>query len=100
MKKEARVRTFSPVLQEALDAIPQHLKKRRDWSFEISDRIDVLLKRKGMTRKEFARKAGCTENEVSRWLCGTHNFTLATLARISDALGEDIIRVVKTRKQD
>ena len=35
-----------------------------------------------------------TEAEVSRWLGGTHNFTLKTLALISVALGEDVITVL------
>ena len=46
-----------------------------------------------MTQKEFARKMGKTEAEVSRWVGGTHNFTLRTIAKISDVLGEQILTV-------
>ena len=46
-----------------------------------------------MTNKEFAKLVGKTEAEVSRWLGGTHNFTLKTIARISAALGCEIIKV-------
>ena len=46
-----------------------------------------------MTQKEFAKEVGKTEPEVSRWLSGTHNFTLRTLAKISSVLGEDIIKI-------
>ena len=52
--------------------------------------IDINLQ---MTQKEFARKVEKTEPEVSRWLGGTHNFTLRTLAKISSVLGEDLIRI-------
>jgi transcriptional regulator with XRE-family HTH domain len=36
---------------------------------------------------------GKTETEVSRWLSGTHNLTMATICKISAALGEKIIGV-------
>ena len=36
---------------------------------------------------------GHTEAEVSRWLSGTHNFTLSTLANISVTLGVDILSI-------
>jgi transcriptional regulator with XRE-family HTH domain len=47
-----------------------------------------------MTQKDFARLMGKTETEVSRWLSGTHNMTLATLCKISIALGENILSAV------
>ena len=39
------------------------------------------------------RRLGKTETEVSRWLSGTHNLTLATICKISTALGEDVVKV-------
>ena len=33
------------------------------------------------------------ESEISRWMRGTHNFTIDTLISIEDALGEPIITV-------
>jgi transcriptional regulator with XRE-family HTH domain len=44
-----------------------------------------------MSQKDLAQKLGKTETEVSRWLCGTHNITMATLAKIAVALDDDII---------
>lgn len=44
-----------------------------------------------MTQKEFAKKMNKTEVEVSRWLSGTHNFTLKTIAKITAVLGESIV---------
>lgn len=73
--------------------IPNELKVQIDLSFAISDKIASVLNERGMTNKEFAKLVGKTEAEVSRWLGGTHNFTLKTIARISDALGCEIIKV-------
>lgn len=81
------------LFEEALAAIPMDVRTQVNWSFAIADKIDARLKKVGMTQKEFAKKVGKTEPEVSRWLSGTHNFTLRTLAKISSVLGEDMIRV-------
>lgn len=67
-------------------------------NFDISERIHAILTKKGMTQKQLAKKMNKRESEVSKWLTGRHNFTVATIALISQALGEDIIRVVKRRK--
>lgn len=64
-----------------------------DLTFQIADRIDALLKQKGISQKELAKLTQTSEAAVSRWLSGTHNFTLSTLAKISAVLGEKIIVV-------
>ncbi|MBR4951459.1 MAG: helix-turn-helix transcriptional regulator, partial [Alistipes sp.] len=48
---------------------------------------------KGMTQRELAEALGKKEAEVSRWMRGTHNFTIRTLAKISNVLGTQIINV-------
>lgn len=79
------------IYKEAVASIPRDVSLQVEWSFAISDKIAARLKEMGMTQKEFARKMGKTDAEVSRWLGGTHNFTLKTLAKISSVLGEDLI---------
>lgn len=78
---------------DAINQIPPAIKKQVDWSMDISDRIDAILKQRGMTQRQFAKIMGRSEAEVSRWLAGRHNFTLATLAKISTLLGEDLLCV-------
>ncbi len=78
---------------DALARIPKEVDRQVSWSMLISDRLADILCRRGMSQKDFARGMGRSEAEVSRWLGGTHNFTLATLAKISQYLGEDLIRV-------
>ena len=79
---------------DALKAIPEDIKKQVDMSMSVSDAIARTLSERGMSQKDFARLMGKTETEVSRWLGGTHNFTLSTLAKISVALGTDLVRTV------
>lgn len=78
---------------EAVNAIPPEIQKKVDYSMHISDNIAHILSQKKMSQKEFAKKMGKSEAEISRWLSGRHNFTLASLAKISTALGKDIIKI-------
>lgn len=81
------------MFQQEIAKVPIDLKLELDLSFAIADKIDAILKKKGMTQKEFAKKMNKTEAEVSRWLSGTHNFTLKTIAKITAVLGESIVTI-------
>ena len=60
-------------------------------SQHVADRIETCLKAKGMSHKDLADATRHSQGEVSRWMSGGHNFTLATLAKISAALGVNIL---------
>lgn len=81
----------SDLFKQEVAKVPIDVKLELDLSFAIADKIYAILKRKGMSQKEFAKKMNKTEAEVSRWLSGTHNFTIKTIAKITSVLGEDII---------
>jgi predicted transcriptional regulator len=85
--------TVNSTFRNALSEIPKDVSLQVGWSFGISDKIDARIKEMGLTQKEFAKLVGKSEPEVTRWLSGTHNFTLKTLAKISAVLGEDLIVV-------
>ena len=84
----------SDLFNECVASTPQDVKQRVDWSFQIADKIADALKERGMTQKEFAHQIGRSEAEVCRWVGGTHNFTLATLAKISATLDMPLISVM------
>jgi len=67
-----------------------------DLSFQIVDRIHEILTEKGLRQKDLARMLGKTEAEISKWMRGTHNFTIDTLISIENALGEPILEVCHT----
>lgn len=77
---------------DALEHIPKPIEKQVSLSMMVADRIANILSLKHMSQKEFAKGLGRTEAEVSRWLSGTHNFTLSTIAKISSFFNEDIIK--------
>ena len=83
----------NPLFRECLAQVSEKTRAEFNLSFEIADRIDAILKEKGLSQKELAAKMGKRESEISRWLTGRHNFTTNTLADISLALGEPVICV-------
>ena len=83
------------IMDEIRSTISPDMKLQMELSVAIANRIYEILDAKGMSQKDLARLLGKTETEVSRWLSGTHNLTLATLCKISLALGQDIIVVPK-----
>lgn len=81
------------LFHQILNETPKSLKMEVDLSFAVADRIEALLKRKGMSQKELARLTHTSEAAVCKWLSGTHNFTFSTIGKISVALGAPIINV-------
>ena len=86
-------------MDEIRGTIPPALKMQMELSVAIANRIYDILEEKDMSQKEFARLMGKTETEISRWLSGTHNLTLATLCKISVALGEDVVVLADRKKK-
>lgn len=80
------------ILNEIRGHISPDVKKQLEISVCLANRVYDILEKKSMTQKDLAKLLGKTETEVSRWLSGTHNMTIATIAKISVALGEDIIK--------
>ena len=87
-----------PILDDILSNIPKGIQKEVDMFYAIAARIDEILKRKGWNQADLAKAMGKKEAEISKWLGGSHNFTISTLARIETVLEEDIISVKKYRK--
>ncbi|MEX0917273.1 MAG: helix-turn-helix domain-containing protein, partial [Candidatus Paceibacterota bacterium] len=60
---------------------------------EIGKLIQTLREEKGFTQKELARALKTTQSAVARIEQGAQNLSTGTLAKISEALGKDIITI-------
>lgn len=87
------MKTTPQLFDECLATVQNDVKMELDMSFALADKIDMILREKNISQKQLAKKMGKTEAEVSRWLGGTHNFTLRTIAKISDALGVKLLTI-------
>lgn len=84
----------SSILEERRKHVDPEVRKSVDLSFQIVDRIHDILEAKGMKQKDLAILLGKREAEISKWMRGTHNFTIDTLVSIEEALQVPILNVV------
>ena len=87
------MKTTVQLFDECLATVQNDVKMELDMSFALADKIDMILREKNISQKQLAKRMGKTEAEVSRWLGGTHNFTLRTIAKISDTLGVKLLTI-------
>lgn len=80
--------------KEISSSVPTEIMQETDWSFAIADKLDSLIKERGMTKKQFAEAIGKRPSEVTKWLSGEHNFTLKTLAMLSSFFKVPLIKTL------
>ena len=59
------------------------------------DRIHAILEERGLKQKDLANMLGKKESEISKWMRGTHNFTIDTISSIENVLGSPILQVAE-----
>ena len=79
------------LFEKYLERVDPEIRNEVNLNIDIANRIYDLIKKKGMTQREFAALMGKRESEVSRWL--------NTLAKISAVLGEPIVKVPEASEQ-
>ena len=79
------------VMNSIRKTTPPEVNKQVDLCVEICNRIYKIMEERGMKQRDLAKALGKTETEVSRWLSGTHNMTIATIAKIATILDDNII---------
>lgn len=84
----------SSIIEARRAKVSSEVRRRVDLSFLIVDRIHEILKEKGLKQKDLANMLGKNESEISKWMRGTHNFTIDTISSIENVLGIPILQVV------
>lgn len=79
--------------QAMVKAVPNDIAEEFNLSFDISNKIYLLMQEKGLSKKQFADALGKRPCEVTKWLSGQHNFTISTLAMLSSFFGKSIISI-------
>ena len=79
------------LVDNLLAQITPEEQARTDRKMRIASIIADALTAKGLAKKQFAQKVGRKPSEVSKWLSGTHNFTLDTLTDIEQVLNIKLI---------
>lgn len=92
-----KVYYIDPEFKEWLEQGSPVIRKEVGFSFDIAKRIYDILKKKGWSKTDLAKATGKKTPVITKWMSGTHNFTMRTIAEIEVALGEEIISVKKSK---
>lgn len=83
----------SKIIEERRRHINPEVKERVSLSFQIVDRIHQILVERNLRQKDLALMLGKSEAEISKWMRGTHNFTIDTVVAIEEALQAPVLQV-------
>jgi len=88
MKSNKPARKYDSALVNQLLAETSEVERTQVRNrMALAARLDDLITAKGWNRSEFATKVGKSPSEITKWLSGTQNFTVDTLAEIALAFG-------------
>ncbi len=79
--------------KEMTTVVPAHIMSEVGLEFAISNRIYELMQERSISKVGLAKAVGKRPNEVTRWLSGQHNFTIKTIALLSEFFDTPIISV-------
>jgi ribosome-binding protein aMBF1 (putative translation factor) len=94
MKTRNKAENYSsPEMDEILNEIsPTELKRTRNRML-VAAKIDDAIISKGWKKTDFAHKIGKNPSEITKWLSGTHNFTVDTLSDIESVLQIQLLNI-------
>ncbi len=91
---------MSDPIQDIENNTPPLIKMQVSSKMRIAARIADLIKENGWSKSEFASKVNKLPSEVTKWLSGTHNFTIDTLCEIAVALNVNLFDILITGDDD
>jgi len=77
---------------ESLDKQRKDSRQFAKHAMEIAMLLGKRMNEKGWSKTEVSEMVGVNASEVSKWLAGTQNFTIRTIAKIENALDIEIVR--------
>src|SRR6056297_2963008 len=88
----------SPAIDELTDETDEKEYKRTEKRMMMAARIDEARRAKGWKNKDLAKALEKKPSEISKYLSGTHNFTVDTLSDLEEALGIQLLNVKEESK--
>jgi transcriptional regulator with XRE-family HTH domain len=91
---------FSSVLEDFESEISLSESEKVKNKMHLSVLIDEAIKKRGWSKSKFASEIKQNPSVVTKWLSGTHNFTIDTLTDIGLVLNVDLINLPKLKVED
>lgn len=99
-KAKARVYNSS-LINELLEEVTPIEVEQTKTKLQLAARIEDCMVEKGWSKTQFATQANKHPSEITKWLSGTHNFTIDVLTEIAYVLGVELAFLLgKTQHQD
>jgi transcriptional regulator with XRE-family HTH domain len=99
MKSNKPARKYnSPVITQFLEETTPAEKLQNSTKMTLAARLDDLITAKGWGKSEFAEIVKKSPSEITKWLSGTQNFTIDTLAEIAVALNMPVAELFASRQ--
>jgi transcriptional regulator with XRE-family HTH domain len=92
-KKQQAELYSSELIDQLMAEITPEEQERTNQRMLIASKIEEARKQNGLSKGKFAALLNKKPSEISRWLSGTHNFSLDTLTDIQRVLG---VRLLNT----
>lgn len=84
-------------IEEAEEDLRHAGARLKAWKLAL--RVLALLREKGLTQAQLAKKMGVTRQQVSKIVKGKENFTFETVDKLEKALGETLMTIAEPDKQ-
>ena len=98
MKNTNKARQVSdPLMQEILGTLTPLEKEKTRVEMLLAANIADAMADREISKSALAARVGKQPSEVTKWLSGTHNFTVATLVEICEALEIKIEQIFHPR---
>ena len=88
----------SSIIEARRAKVSPEVRRSVKLSFLIVERIHAILEERGLKQKDLANMLGKKESEISKWMRGTHNFTIETISSIENVLGQAILQIDETNR--
>jgi ribosome-binding protein aMBF1 (putative translation factor) len=98
MGKNKKIEDFgesynSNQIDELFARITPEQQEGTDYKMKMAAKIYAALRRKGWTQTQLAAAMNKQVSVISKWLSGTHNFTMDTLITIQKILDVQLLDV-------
>jgi len=67
------------------------IDKFLERNLAITEKVNTILKERGLKKREFAKMLGKNPSEITKWLTGLHNLTLKSITKMEVALNIDLL---------
>ncbi len=98
IRKSPLKRKRGELSQQILSSITPEQYARTYKQMAIAACIADALEANGWNKGEFAARMNRQPSVITRWLSGTHNFTVETLLDIEQALGIQLILIATPKR--